>query len=211
MHKVTRQCPQTTTFLKRKESRSGIEPRSFRLPAQRLTARPRRLTIPYHSILFNLLYVWIEKGDRMRGIEPKWSAHQPNALPLGQTDSPDQQNAQKWGRRETSQLSGPRSYSPCSSLLPPLSHTNSPCWAVVSAVVPPCNELHQLLLETSLFFFFFLLFFFGGGGGGAEEDFFRFFFFDSKSLTSFIFFFSSFFLFCMRRAHWLCVLYSTRG
>ena len=31
--KVTGQCPQTTTFLKRKESRSGIEPRSFRLPA----------------------------------------------------------------------------------------------------------------------------------------------------------------------------------
>ena len=31
--KVTKQCPQTTTFLKRKESRSGIEPRSFRLPA----------------------------------------------------------------------------------------------------------------------------------------------------------------------------------
>ena len=31
--KVTRQCLQTTTFLKRKESRSGIEPRSFRLPA----------------------------------------------------------------------------------------------------------------------------------------------------------------------------------
>ena len=31
--KVTRQCPQTTTFLKRRESRSGIEPRSFRLPA----------------------------------------------------------------------------------------------------------------------------------------------------------------------------------
>ena len=27
-----RQCPQTTTFLKKKESRSGIEPRSFRLP-----------------------------------------------------------------------------------------------------------------------------------------------------------------------------------
>ena len=33
MDKVTRQCPQTTTFLKRKESRSGIEPKSFRLPA----------------------------------------------------------------------------------------------------------------------------------------------------------------------------------
>ena len=32
MVKVTRQCPQTT-FLKRKESQSGIEPMSFRLPA----------------------------------------------------------------------------------------------------------------------------------------------------------------------------------
>ena len=30
--KVMRQCPQTTTFLKGKESRSGIELRSFRLP-----------------------------------------------------------------------------------------------------------------------------------------------------------------------------------
>ena len=29
MDKVTRQCLQTTTFLKRNESRSGIEPRSF--------------------------------------------------------------------------------------------------------------------------------------------------------------------------------------
>ena len=42
--KVTRQCPQTTT-LKRKESRSGIEPRSFRLPACRLTASPNRLSL----------------------------------------------------------------------------------------------------------------------------------------------------------------------
>ena len=33
MDKITRQCPQTTTFLKRKESWSGIKPRSFRLPA----------------------------------------------------------------------------------------------------------------------------------------------------------------------------------
>ena len=30
--KVTRQCPQTTTFLKKKESRSGIEPRPYALP-----------------------------------------------------------------------------------------------------------------------------------------------------------------------------------
>ena len=42
--KVTRQCPQTTKFLMRKESRSGIVPRSFRLPAYRLTARPNRLS-----------------------------------------------------------------------------------------------------------------------------------------------------------------------
>ena len=38
--KVTRQCPQTTTFLKREENRSGIEPRPVCLPA----ARPNRLT-----------------------------------------------------------------------------------------------------------------------------------------------------------------------
>ena len=44
MDKVTWQCPQTTTFLRKRESRSGIEPRSFRLPAWRLTTRPNRLT-----------------------------------------------------------------------------------------------------------------------------------------------------------------------
>ena len=45
MDKVTTQSPQTTTFLKRKETRSGIEPRSFRLPmVDGLTARPNRLT-----------------------------------------------------------------------------------------------------------------------------------------------------------------------
>ena len=31
--KVTRQCPQTTTLLKRKENRSGVEPKPFCLPA----------------------------------------------------------------------------------------------------------------------------------------------------------------------------------
>ena len=44
MDKVTRQCPQTTTFLKRKESRSGIEPRS--LPLTSLT--PYRWAKPAH-------------------------------------------------------------------------------------------------------------------------------------------------------------------
>ena len=50
--KVTRQCPQTTTFIeetitffKKKESRSGIEPRRFCFPAkQRFTAGPKRHT-----------------------------------------------------------------------------------------------------------------------------------------------------------------------
>ena len=32
-NKVIRRCPQTSTFSKRKESRNGIEPRSFFLPA----------------------------------------------------------------------------------------------------------------------------------------------------------------------------------
>ena len=40
--KVTRQCPQTTTLLKRKECRSGFEPRPFRLLSYRLIARPKR-------------------------------------------------------------------------------------------------------------------------------------------------------------------------
>ena len=44
MDNVTGLCPQTTICLKRKESRSGIKPRSFRLPATSLTARPNRLT-----------------------------------------------------------------------------------------------------------------------------------------------------------------------
>ena len=42
--KVTRQCRQTTIILKRKESRSGIEPTSFCLMAKRLTAKPNQLT-----------------------------------------------------------------------------------------------------------------------------------------------------------------------
>ena len=39
MDKVTRQCPKITTFWKRKESRSDMEPRPYGL-----SARPNRLT-----------------------------------------------------------------------------------------------------------------------------------------------------------------------
>ena len=58
--KVTRQCPQTTTFLKRKDNQSGIEPRSFRLPAYRLTARPNRITNTLlHAVLgLFIILVW---------------------------------------------------------------------------------------------------------------------------------------------------------
>ena len=38
--KVTRQCPQITTFLKRKESRSGIEPTSLCLPLHYILIPP---------------------------------------------------------------------------------------------------------------------------------------------------------------------------
>ena len=38
--KSTGRCPQTTTFMKRRESRSGIEPKPLCLPVYRLTARP---------------------------------------------------------------------------------------------------------------------------------------------------------------------------
>ena len=48
MDKATRQCAQTTTFLKRKESWSGIKLRSLCLPASGLTTRPNWLTIYIH-------------------------------------------------------------------------------------------------------------------------------------------------------------------
>ena len=75
MDKVTRQCPQTTTFLKRKESRSGIEPRSFRLPAWRLTARPNRLTTyslaPCDFFLFPKVKRQL-KGKHFQSIKHVW-------------------------------------------------------------------------------------------------------------------------------------------
>ena len=43
MDKVTRQCPQTTAFLRRKESRSGIKPGSFSLTPYRW-AKPAHAT-----------------------------------------------------------------------------------------------------------------------------------------------------------------------
>ena len=49
--KVTRPCPQTTTAVEEKGEpkryRTKVLPRSFRLPAYRLTARPNRLSGPH--------------------------------------------------------------------------------------------------------------------------------------------------------------------
>ena len=38
--KVTSQCPQITIFEEKGEPKRGVEPASFRLPAERLTTRP---------------------------------------------------------------------------------------------------------------------------------------------------------------------------
>ena len=67
-------CPQTTAFLKRKESRSGIEPRSFRLPAYCLTARPNRLsTDPLIGFIF--CKVAVEKNRHQCGAQIELSGH----------------------------------------------------------------------------------------------------------------------------------------
>ena len=66
--KVTRPCPQTTTFFKRNGSRSGIEPRSFRLPAYRLTARPNRLSIDHHFFRSLLLSPPLPLNMPVRGL-----------------------------------------------------------------------------------------------------------------------------------------------
>ena len=75
MDKVTRQCPQTTTFLKRKESRSGIEPRSFRLPALPLTASEVPDRLYSHALHFLRAApsdaVTVNKGRRAAGVRGK--------------------------------------------------------------------------------------------------------------------------------------------
>ena len=72
-NKVTKQFPQTTTFLKRKESQCRIELRSF--------WRERRANAELNWGLFE------EKGEPMQNWTEVFSAYQPNALPLGQTGS----------------------------------------------------------------------------------------------------------------------------
>ena len=61
MDKVARQCPQTTTFLKRRVSRSGIEPRPFCLPlwlpAKHTTTRPVRYAPGEIDMYYILLHI----------------------------------------------------------------------------------------------------------------------------------------------------------
>ena len=53
--------------LKRKLSRNGIEPRSFCLPAQRLTARPGRLSFRFSAALKAAYFTTASKGHWYSG------------------------------------------------------------------------------------------------------------------------------------------------
>ena len=78
--KVTRQCPQTTAFLKRRESRSGIKLRPpFCLPAECLTARPNWFTPRFRFSFWYICWSWQVKyrilpvntnTDVWPGVEP---------------------------------------------------------------------------------------------------------------------------------------------
>ena len=57
MDKVTGQCPQTTTFLKRKESRSGIEPRSYQPNAIPLGQTGSHFFLLFLLFCFDLFYL----------------------------------------------------------------------------------------------------------------------------------------------------------
>ena len=65
--KVTRQCrQQATNFFKRRDSRSGMEPRPFCLPAQRLTARPHQITdnASNHGLIYIYVHALIPPESR---------------------------------------------------------------------------------------------------------------------------------------------------
>ena len=64
---VARQCPQTTIFPKRKESWSGIEPKSFCLQAWSLAARPNRFTKKKRKKLSGSLVVLGHTSDQLTG------------------------------------------------------------------------------------------------------------------------------------------------
>ena len=70
--KVTRQCPQTTTFEEKGEPKPGIEPKSFRLPAYRLTARPNRLS-DYRDFQEHYMRKDTTTHGTRRGLTYNWS------------------------------------------------------------------------------------------------------------------------------------------
>ena len=136
--KVTRQCSQTATFLKRKESRSSLEPRSFRLPAlYRHTARPNRLSISaWQSGVSHNYVVIIPSCRRRRGQAPEWGwpcpppplccACPPPDLSIHQATSTLPQNASfcawdrwlpgascLWGRLPSARLLGEQNHKDC--------------------------------------------------------------------------------------------------
>ena len=79
MDEVTRQCPQATTLLKRKESRSGIEPRSFCLCLSLgAEIKQRHISSCYEAFrgLGAGIAQWLERRTRdwkVAGSNPCWS------------------------------------------------------------------------------------------------------------------------------------------
>ena len=61
MDKVTRSVHKPQPFLKRKERRSGIEPRSFRLPAHTHTHLPLGQTGPYRGLHIMMFLIQTHK------------------------------------------------------------------------------------------------------------------------------------------------------
>ena len=95
--KVTRQCPQTTQpFVKRKESRSRIEPRRpfcLPVPAWCLTAGPNRLTASFHSWGRYIVLVANAGAKRQQHYWPDFSS-----VPV---------TAEKWATCTSREISGP--------------------------------------------------------------------------------------------------------
>ena len=68
---VTRQCPQTTTFLKRKEMWSGIKPRPFCLPVfftSRFSACPHLRKTATTTTATRPVYVWTKDFPSKRSV-----------------------------------------------------------------------------------------------------------------------------------------------
>ena len=126
--KVTRQRPQTTTFIKRRESRSG----------------------GFCGRLAPCLLTYLYEAESNRGS----SAYQPNALPLGQIGSRDSvHKPQPFGRERRAEAEsnrGPSAYQPNAL---PLGQTGSPqvdrdCSLFIRQAGHPLNVLARAFTQS---------------------------------------------------------------